>query len=379
MASISHHGHLPLAISTGAGEIDWSTFLDRPLFTAACADDFAVMDKTVLITGAGGSIGSALAERLMGGLASKLLLLDSSEQNLLGLHKKYSQRHVTLPETEFFHVNILDERRLQEIFSIYQPQIVFHSAAMKHVPQLEQYPFMALENNLLGTVRLLEALDSCPLEYFVNVSTDKAVNPASILGVSKRISELLLLSLETGPVRCFSLRLGNVLGSSGSVVRLFIQSLRKHESLQITDPLASRYFLTLDEVVALLLKSLELSGNSLLLPELGKPQKIVRLADFLLDRFGVRPNAEILTVIGLRDGEKQSEQLIYGYEDLEATSIPQLYRIRGSKISDSNAFIENLGQLLELVRARQARPLMEALMAIVPEYIPSPTFLRHVH
>ena len=360
-----------------AKAIDWSAFLNRPLFNPAGIHDAAVADKTVLVTGAGGSIGSTLAERLMGSLASHLLLLDSSEQNLLALYRKYQERHVTLPKTEFFHADILDEKLLQDAISRYQPQIVFHAAAMKYVPQLEHHPFIALENNVMGTLRLLEGLDHCPLECFVNVSTDKAVNPSSILGVSKRITELLLLAMQPENPCCRSLRLGNVLGSAGSVVPLFLQSLEAQRPLQITLPPASRYFLTVDEAAVLLIKSLELPETSLLLPELGSPLKIMDLARFLLGEFWGSSRTDLLDFIPLRDGEKQNEQLVYSYEHLEATSVAQLYRIRGSEISDPEAFIRKMADLLERVHARRATGLVEALTAIVPEYIPSPTFLRH--
>jgi FlaA1/EpsC-like NDP-sugar epimerase len=360
-----------------AKTIDWSAFLNRPLFSPACIHDAAVAGKTVLVTGAGGSIGSTLAERLMGGLASHLLLLDSSEQNLLALCRKYQERHVTLPETEFFHADILDEKALQDVIYSYQPQIVLHAAAVKYVSQLEHHPFIALENNLLGTLRLLEALDQSPVECFVNVSTDKAVDPSSILGASKRITELLLLAMKPEYARRVSLRLGNVLGSSGSVVPLFIQSLEEHRPLQITLPAPSRYFLTMDEAAAFLMKSLEFPETSLLLPELGSSLKITDLAHFLLREIYGGPRAGLLSFIALRDGEKQNEQLIYSYEHLEPTSIARLYRIRGSEISDPETFIRKMADLLELVHARRTKGLVEALTAIVPEYVPSPTFLRH--
>jgi len=357
--------------------VDWSAFLNRPLFNPAGIHDAAVADKTVLVTGAGGSIGSTLAERLMGGLARHLLLFDNSEQNLSALYRKYQERHVTLPETEFFHADIRDEKALQDVISSYQPQIVFHAAALKYVPQLEHHPFIALENNLMGTLRILEALDQCPVEFFVNVSTDKAVNPSSILGVSKRITELLLLAMEPEHSCRLSLRLGNVLGSAGSVVPLFIQSLEAHKPLQITLPLASRYFLTMDEAASFLMKSLEFRETSLLLPELGSPLKIMDLAHFLLSEFVGGPRTDLLSFIPLQDGEKQNEQLVYGYEHVEATSIAQLYRIRGSEISDPEKNIKKMADILELVRARRIKGLVEAVTAIVPEYIPSPTFLCH--
>jgi len=379
MALTAHAGPVSPtpAISARAKAIDWPAFLNRPLFSSGCVHDTVVAGKTVLITGAGGSLGSAVAEHLMGGLAANLLFLDSSQQNLLDLHRRYRERHITLSSTEFFHADILDEKALDRIVSRYQPQIIFHMAAMKHVPQLENHPFVALENNLMGTLRLLEALNHCPVECFINVSTDKAVNPTSILGVSKRICELLLLAMESGSSRLFSLRLGNVLGSAGSVVPLFMQSLEAGEPLQITAPLASRYFITLDEAAAFLMQSLELPESSLLLPEMGNPITVMELANFLLYELRIHTPTPPPSFIGLRDGEKQNEQLIYSYEHLKTTSIAQLYRVCGSEVSAPETFIEKLAALLELVRARRTRGLVEALTAIVPEYVPSPAFLRH--
>jgi len=332
-----------------------------------------------LVTGAGGSIGSALAYRLMGGLADTLVLLDHSEHNLHDLYRRYQERHITLPKIEFVQGDILCGARLQEIFTRYRPHVVFHAAAMKHVAALESDPFSALENNVVGTVRLLEIADSSEVEIFVNVSTDKAVNPTSILGVSKRISELLLVAMESSEARWISLRLGNVLGSSGSVVPLFLQSLEEQQPLNITDPRASRYFLTLEETVAFLMKSLEISGSSLLLPEMGSQQSVMELADFLLRQFSNDSCNKLLNFTGLKDGEKCTEQLAYDYEYLTDTPISHLYEICGTGISDPEGFADNLGRLLELVEHRENAGFVEALYAVVPEFCPSPTFLRYVH
>ena len=364
---------------TNDGTIDWSKFLNRPLFTSNYLDDNdTIARKTVLITGAGGSIGSALSLRLMSSLAGTLVLIDHSQRNLDALYKEYRERDITFPRVEFFPVDILAQEKLQEIFSIHRPHIVFHAAAMKHLPALECAPFMALEHNVMGTLCLLLAADSSDVECFINVSTDKAVNPTSVLGISKRISELLLLAVEPTALRLISLRLGNVLGSSGSVVPRFMRCLENHQPLRITDPHASRYFITQEEVVAFLMNTLAISANSLLLPEMGNQRRIVELAAFLLNEFQSDVPCPPMTFTSLQDGEKRSEQLTYDYEYLADTSIPHLHRICGTTNFDPERFSDNLGRLLERVVKQEKAGFMEALTDIVPEFTPSNTLLRYV-
>ncbi len=361
-----------------APTVDWSKFLNRPLLrTLSCECNDFLAEKTVLVTGAGGSIGSVLAERLMGGLAGTLLLLDRSLSNLHALYSTYLRRNVTLPRVEFFHVNILHQAALQQIFSKYHPQVVFHAAAMKHVAELESDAFSALETNVLGTLRLAEMVDFSDVECFVNVSTDKAVNPSSVLGVSKRIAELLLLAIESGATRRSSLRLGNVLGSSGSVVPLLIQSLENGLPLRITHPQATRYFLSVEEAATCLMKSTEVVSGPLILPDMGSPRKITELADFVLRELRSDACAYARIFTGLRDGEKLSEQLTFDYEYLEDTNVRLMHKISGSTVLDSDEFADNLGRMLNLVQKRRKAGLIDLLLRMVPEFTPSPTFLSY--
>jgi len=363
-----------------AGAIEWSRFLDRPVITSTCFDcEAAVAGKTVLITGAAGSIGSALARRLMAAPVDTLLLLDYSLPGLHALCHEYIERIGKSPRVEFLQTDILSEGALQDIFLEHRPQIVFHTAALKHLGALERAPVAALRINVLGTLRLLEFVDSSDVEYFVNISTDKAVNPCSVLGVSKRIAELLVLSMESSGARMVSLRLGNVLGSSGSVVPLFLRSLQNNQPLEITDLQASRYFVTMDEAVSLLLSSLAVSANSLLLPAMGDPRRIVDLAAFLLNEFQCVSPGKSLIYTGLRDGEKRAEQLIYQHEYLGAGPVPHLRRILNSGVPDKEEFAENLGRLLELVVEGGTTGLIEALSRIVPEFKASPALQSYVH
>jgi len=359
-------------------KIDWRRFLNRPLFAPGSADaPTYCAGKTVLITGAGGSIGSSLSLLLMGGLARNLVLLDHSEPNLRALYRLYRRRNLTLPRVEFIRADVRCKDQLEEVFARYEPHIVFHAAAMKHLVPLESDPFAALENNLVGTLHLLEISHRSRMECLVNVSTDKAVAPTSVLGVSKRLAELLLLAVDSEP-RKLSLRLGNVLESTGSVVPLFIESLENRQPLRITSPDASRYFLTLEEAAVFLLAAQGLCENSLLLPEMGSRRQIIELADFLLEEFDYPGSRDCMNFIGLRDGEKSCEQLTYRDEHLEGTTVPEIYRICGSTISDPEQFTDDLEWLLELVNGRQTHGLIDVLVRLVPEFEPSPTLLRYV-
>lgn len=370
----------PSPCSSPSRAIDWSRFLNRSAFSSRWADSQALVSgKTVLITGAGGSIGSSLASLLMGGLARRLLFLDNSETNLRLLYQHYRQRHITLPRVEFLLADVRSQPALEKIFLKYKPQIVFHAAALKHVAPLESAPLAALETNLYGTLRMLQAAECAPVESFVNVSTDKAVNPASVLGVSKRLAEMLLVAIDSPRPRKLSLRLGNVLESSGSVVPLFLQSLENRQPLGITDPEASRYFLTLEEAAEFLLSSLAIRKSSLLLPEMGSPRKITELAGFLMNELGYARCKDSFHFTGLRDGEKCSEQLTFSHESLQKTSAHGIYRICGNAVVNRENFIDDLGRLLELALSQRTAGLIDLLHKLVPEFTPSPTLLHHAN
>lgn len=363
--------------SDGSLVIDWTCFLTRPIFSLCPSQNAGLFAaKTILITGAAGSIGSALFLFLMEGLAKQLILLDRSAENMRRLYRKYQQRNLTLPAVEFIQADILDRETIEHLFARHRPDIVFHAAAMKHLPELESNAFAALENNVAGTLRLFEAAKRFGVECFVNVSTDKAVNPTSILGISKRLTELFLPAMESPSQRTISLRLGNVLGSSGSVVPILVEALRRGLPLEITDPQASRYFLTLKETAALLVQSSLAPASALLLPKMGRPRKILDLARFLHNEFAGKRSVVAMKFTGLKDGEKRSEQLTFDHESLRHSISPHLDEVCSKKFCDRESFVHKLDCLLDQVLRRNARKLIHGLPELVPEFHPSLTFLQ---
>jgi FlaA1/EpsC-like NDP-sugar epimerase len=361
-------------------EIDWSGFLGRQLRPPDWRHwNELVGGKTVLITGAGGSIGSALTGLLLTLPAEKLVLVDSSANNLESIRLRCKQRQSVEPKLEFLHADILVDDPFAEAFGSCDPNIVFHTAGLKHLVPLESEPFNALKTNLIGTLRLLHLADCAEIEHFVHISSDKAVHPTSVLGVSKRMSELLVLAAASLPVHRISVRMGNVLGSSGSLVSVVLNALQNGTRIPVTDPLASRFFVTAKDAAALLLDSLRIPESTLVVPEMGPPKKIVDLVSFLVGRHDGEILNHSCNVIGLRSGEKVCEQLTYEYEHLESTPIHDLYRIIDCGQFDAEQFADNLENLFDLVVAQQRHGLIESLSTLVPEFEPSPALVRYLN
>ena len=283
---------------------------------------------------------------------------------------------MVLPKVDFIQADILDGEAVQEICHEHPPQVIFHTAGLKHLVPLELTPFQALETNVLGMVRVLEMADLFHVQHFVNISSDKAVNPTSVLGVSKRISELLLLAFGAPAICTRSLRLGNVLESSESVVHAFLRSVENHQPFEVTDPQAQRYFITMDEAAAFLLETLNIRESSLLVPEMGSPQRVLDLIAFLMRDLQLDLSRVATVEIGMRDGEKKIEQLTYDYEYRRKTTVQHLYRLGGTTIADVEKLTSDIGRMLDLVLERRVSGLLKALQDIVPEYQPSATLLR---
>jgi len=315
--------------------------------------------KTVLITGAGGSIGSTLAHELAGLRPRRILLLDASEQSLYRIDRDLGAPHAAILGS------VCDRALLDELFDRHQPQIVFHAAAFKHVPLMEFNPFAAVENNALGTFILAQSAAGHRSAQLVMVSTDKAVEPVSIMGASKRIAELIILAMDGKAVR-----LGNVLASEGSVLPLFQSQLDRGQPLSITHPEASRYFLTMKRAAHLLILALcEEFPPGILVPELGEPQRIREIAQRMLASVEETSEPRIVYT-GLRPGEKLTEKLISNREAYRGENGSPLRPIHsdGPPLSGLQS---SMHEIEAAVRQRNLSRLLRAVSKLVPDYRPS--------
>jgi len=324
-----------------------------------------MQSEAILVTGAGGSIGSALALRLANFGCEELVLLESSESSLFTLRNSLS---ATIPDGSAKLVlgSVLDHSLMDEIFDLYEPGIIFHAAAHKQVPLLEEQPFAAIENNIFGTQSIVDAAHS-RRALLVLLSTDKAVEPASVMGATKRVSEMIVL--ESGGT---VIRLGNVLGSSGSVAQIFGAQINRGGPLTVTDPAARRYFLTIDEAVHLLIAAAERKEQgSLFVPALKAQHFIVDLAWFLARELAP---GQIIPVefTGPRPGDKEYEKLWGTGESVGGAADDGLVSIRASRIATDKRELERLHVALD---ARELPEALAALQSLVPEFTPSAALL----
>jgi FlaA1/EpsC-like NDP-sugar epimerase len=335
-----------------------------------------VSGKTILVTGAGGSIGSALAKAIIPLEPRRLILLDSSERNLNEIDLDLASKvdcNLYVPVLG----DICDTSLLSEIFQRYCPEVVYHAAAFKQVPLMENNPLAVVQNNALGTNTLARISRKEGATILVMVSTDKAVNPISIMGASKRVAELALLRWNNSGTQMSSVRLGNVLGSQGSVVPRFLQQISRGGPVTVTHPDVSRYFLTIDEAVELILLASGLEeGGGIFVPQLGSPAKILDLALQLIRDARSKCGKDIPVVFtGLRPGDKLSEEFLSRNESAEPTTDGRLFRVR-TQDTLNGRFDVYLEELSRSVDQRNLASMLETLCTIVPDYRPS-ELLQH--
>lgn len=291
-------------------------------------------NRTVLVTGAGGSIGSELCRQIVKLKPKQLLLLDNSENNLYDIEMELKAA-ADVPLVVLVK-DIQNRRAVEKVFERYRPEVVFHAAAHKHVPLMENNPEEAIKNNVFGTFQVARAAHLYGAQKFVLVSTDKAVNPTSIMGASKRIAEMIILYLDTISQTSFAaVRFGNVLGSRGSVIPLFRKQIMAGGPVTVTHENMIRYFMTIPEAVQLMLQAGAFAGKGeIFVLDMGEPVRIMDLAETLIRLSGLKPYVDIdIKVVGTRPGEKLYEELFTAEEGVDATTHQRIFVAKPSKLN----------------------------------------------
>jgi FlaA1/EpsC-like NDP-sugar epimerase len=340
--------------------------------------------KRILVTGAAGSIGSEMVRQLLNYSPELLILCDQAETPLHELQLEIEEHHPKAP-VKFFMANIQNAKRIKTLFSVFRPQVVFHAAAYKHVPMMEDNPFEAILTNVLGTKNLADMSLEYKAEKFIMISTDKAVNPTNIMGASKRLAEMYIQSLnfhqaremsiqeisdnKEVPTRFITTRFGNVLGSNGSVVPRFKDQIEKGGPLTITHPKITRYFMTIPESVQLVLEASAMGkGGEIFIFDMGEPVKIVDMAINMIRLAGLIPEKDINIIFtGLRPGEKLYEELLNKGENIIPTHHS---KIKISKVINFHFFyVERMiSELIELMDLDDQIGLARKLNEIIPEF-----------
>jgi FlaA1/EpsC-like NDP-sugar epimerase len=324
-----------------------------------------------MVTGAGGSIGSELCFQILKFQPSKLILLDRDENSSYEVRNRLLP-YVTEDQLEVIVGDVTNSSKLTRVFGRFQPEIVFHAAADKQVPLMELNPDEAVFNNIFGTQTVLDIATHSGVEKVVCISTDKAVNPSSVMGCCKRVTELLLPSRVSTQTVCCAVRFGNVLGSRGSVVPLFKKQIAQGGPVTVTHPDIKRYFMTIQEAVILVLQAGALStGGEIFLLEMGEQIRIQDLAQQMIELSG-RKNGEVpIEFIGLRPGEKLKEELSFDHETIEKTISSKIYRLSSNGESVNRLYFRNRIEKLRLLATEMDFEGIRAVLKdLVPEYRP---------
>jgi len=327
--------------------------------------------KRVLVTGAAGSIGSEICRQLCRFNPARIILFDNSESPLFNIHRELGGSYPELRHTAIVG-DIRDCARVDGVFDNCMPQVVFHAAAYKHVPLMEDNSAEAANNNVRGTRIVAEAADRFQVESFVMISTDKAVNPTNVMGASKRAAELVVQSLaRQSRTRFVTVRFGNVLGSAGSVVPIFKEQIARGGPVTVTHPEVTRFFMTIPEATQLVLQAGSMgAGGEIFLLDMGEPVRIVTLAEELIQLSGFRPYEDIeIQFTGLRPGEKLYEELLIEGEGVQPTSHEKIMVARATVV-DRERLLVQLEELYLLQRAIDLPGVIAKLREIVPEFMP---------
>lgn len=330
-----------------------------------------VEDKIVMVTGGGGSIGSELVRQIAKNNPKQLIIVDIYENNAYDI-----QQEIILEYGRSFNLVVLiasvrDRDKMTKIFDEYRPNIVFHAAAHKHVPLMETSPEEAVKNNVFGTFNVADLADAFGAEKFVMVSTDKAVNPTNVMGATKRCCEMIVeYKAQTSKTTSYiTTRFGNVLGSNGSVIPLFRRQIETGKPVTVTDPEMTRYFMTIPEACSLVLQAGAMAkGGEIFVLDMGKPVKILTLAENLIRMYGKRPYKDVeIKFTGLRPGEKIYEELLMSEEGLSSTPNKKIFIGRHINVSPEE-LLRNLSRLHSAAEANDSGKTVEMLERMVPTF-----------
>lgn len=332
--------------------------------------DAYLSGKTVLVTGGGGSIGSELCRQIVKHDPQELVIVDIYENNAYDIQQELLYQYGGRLNLRVEIASIRDKERMRQIFRTYRPDVVFHAAAHKHVPLMENSPQEAIRNNVFGTLNLVQAADEFRVKKFLLISTDKAVNPTSVMGASKRLCEMILQSMKGHSETDFvAVRFGNVLGSNGSVVPLFKRQIAAGGPVTVTDKRIIRYFMTIPEAAQLVLQTGAMARkNELFVLNMGQPVKILDLAENMIRLSGYVPYRDIdIVETGLRPGEKLYEELLIASRDIEQTENSQIFIERQPAVTPAE-LKEKLTILHEALGKNDPSCIREALHHVVPTF-----------
>ena len=331
-------------------------------------------DRVVLVTGAGGSIGSELCRQILAREPRRLLMVEQTEIALFEIENELLGTPAGKRIAPLI-ADITDLNSMRAIFMKHRPEIVFHAAAHKHVPLMERQPGEAIKNNTFGTAQLARLASEYEVERFVLISTDKAINPTSVMGCSKRLAEKALQARQHAPgnrTRFLAVRFGNVLGSSGSVIPTFRRQIAQGGPVTVTHAEMTRYFMTIPEAVGLVLQTGTLGvGGEIFILDMGKPVKIIDMARQMIELSGFKPDIDIeVRITGLRPGEKLYEELRHTDETHETTEHPRIYRLKASPGAVAEADDGWLAALRVVADTGMSGEIKGAMKRLVPEYTP---------
>ncbi len=344
--------------------------LGREVVDMDAATNTLIEGKVVMVTGGGGSIGSELCRQIAAAGPKQLVIIDIYENNAYAIQQELLRKYAGKLDLQVQIASVRDSRKMDRLFAAYRPAIVFHAAAHKHVPLMETSPEEAVKNNVFGTYNTALCAEKYGAERFVLISTDKAVNPTSVMGATKRICEMIVQTLaETSKTNFAAVRFGNVLGSNGSVLPLFKQQIAEGGPLTVTDPDIVRYFMTIPEAVSLVLQAASMSGQgNIFVLDMGQPVRILDLAENLIKLAGFIPYRDVdIVFTGLRPGEKLYEELTMDEETVHKTPNKKIFVGSPLKMDKIN-FFSHLASLKEIAYLNDSSRLLAFIADIVPTF-----------